>query len=325
MVESTTPPDSDDSINPNTDSTGEIGSPKRRRWPWLMLAALPFLAGYFAISQANPKTDATPVATFEAIDADPNDAAIKAGGEIENALLTIEDVLVEANATILRMSSSLDDYTATFVKQERGDDGVLSPEGRIAIKSQTRLRNATDDAPRRIYLKFEAPPAVAGREVIWAEGENDGKMAVHEVGFLLGMRTLWLDPTGMLAMQGQKYPISEIGLVKLAEKLIDRGEKLKGESDVKITRVDDHDFDGHPTTLFRIERSTPSGAEDDFKVAELVIDFDRNLVLLYRSFGWPKDGQTLPLLESYAYQNVEVNVGLDASDFDTKNPNYNFP
>jgi hypothetical protein len=50
------------------------------------------------------------------------------------------------------------------------------------------------------------------------------------------------------------------------------------------------------------------------------------LVLMFRSFGWPeKEGDEIPLLESYTYHDVEINVGLTDEDFDPDNPKYNFP
>ena len=87
----------------------------------------------------------------------------------------------------------------------------------------------------RVYLSFQSPSSVKGREVIWGEDLYDGKMAVHEVGLLLSMKTFWLDPNGIFAMQGQRYPISEIGLVRLVEKLIERGPVDRDSPDVSVT------------------------------------------------------------------------------------------
>ncbi len=84
----------------------------------------------------------------------------------------------------------------------------------MMIKVQTRLRGDTEDAPLRVYLRFLSPEAINGREVLWVEDLNDGKMAVHEVGLLFSLKTLWLDPNGVIAMQGQRYPITQIGLVR---------------------------------------------------------------------------------------------------------------
>ena len=61
-------------------------------------------------------------------------------------------------------------------------------------------------------------------------------------------------------------------------------------------------------------------------MAEKVLDPHRQLILQYRSFGWPKEnGGEPPLLESYTYEKVQVNVGLNDEDFDVKNPAYGYP
>ena len=134
-----------------------------------------------------------------------------------NAVVTMSDVLDMAKSARLHLSTTLNDYTARFVKQEQDASGTLAPESEILMKVQTRCRNEKNDAPMRVYLAFNKPQNLKGREVIWGADLFDGTMAVHEVGLLLGLKTLWLDPTGFLAMQGQRYPISEIGIMKLID------------------------------------------------------------------------------------------------------------
>ncbi|MGB7343524.1 MAG: DUF1571 domain-containing protein [Pirellulaceae bacterium] len=244
-----------------------------------------------------------------------------------NHQATMSDVLDMAISARQHISSTLDDYTATFVKQEADSDGVLGEETVIEMKVQTRLRNANDDAPMRVYLKYTSPQNYSGREVLWAEDLNKGQMAVHEVGMFLGLKTIWLDPKGLIAMQGQRYPISEIGLTRLVEKLIQRGEQDRDNPDMSVTIKDDHRVDGARATLIQVHRSKPSGDdENDFALAEISIDPERKVILQYRSFGWPaQNGEPLPLQESYTYKNLKTNVGLTDADFDYKNPGYNFP
>ncbi|MGB7323687.1 MAG: DUF1571 domain-containing protein [Rubripirellula sp.] len=238
----------------------------------------------------------------------------------------IGDVLKMASDALLAMETNLDDYTARFVKQERDSVGVLGEPTEISIRAQTRFGGDENQSPRRIYLRFQSPAAVQGREVIWGEDLYDGKMAVHEVGMILGLKTIWLDPTGMIAMQGQRYPISEIGLVKLVEKLIERGEQDRDNPSVEVSINDGHVFDEVDCQLIQVRRHEPSDSEDDFSVAEIVVDPQRQLILSYRSFGWPeKPGDQPPLLESYAYHDLKTNIGLTKADFDTKNTNYGFP
>lgn len=240
--------------------------------------------------------------------------------------LTMSDVLEMAIDARRHMAEHLDDYTARFVKQEVDTSGVLGEESEILMKVQTRLRGKTEQAPLRVYLNYQSPEAVRGREVIWGEDLYDGKLAVHEVGLILGLKIIWLDPNGLIAMQGQRYPISEIGMVRLVEKLIERGEKDRSNPDIQVTLTRDYDFHGTPAQLIQIRRGKPTGGEDDFSLAEIIIDPQRQLILTYRSFGWPQqDDDDAPLLESYAYYDVKTNVGLTKEDFDPKNPNYSFP
>ena len=253
----------------------------------------------------------------------PADGDLDPTDSVDNAELN--DLLDRSAAAVAAMQTSLDDYTATFIKQERDDDGVLSPLSRIDLKVQTRLRNDAKNAPKRVYLRFVAPENVAGREVLWGEDLYDGQMAVHETAFLLNLKTIWLDPTGMIAMQGQRYPISEIGLVRLAEKLIQRGESLRRQPGVTVSS-ESALWDGHRVTTFTVTRPVPTGGEDDFAIARVTLDFERNLVLGFESYGWSDEPDSdPPLIESYAYRNVQTNVGLTDDDFDVKNQTYNFP
>lgn len=284
------------------------------------LAAISVAAGLWWFDLQNDSRISTPVQTSVLVETDDSSVSADAGET------TLTQLLDQARRLTELMSGQLDDYTAVFVKQERDDDGRLGEESRIAMKVQTKFRGPNDDAAKRVYLKFESPAALAGREVLWGEDLYEGQMAVHETGFLLGLKTIWLHPTGMIAMNGQRYPISEIGMVRLAEKLIERGDVLQTESGLSVQIDSSVQFGDEVATRYRIIRSNPVGGDDDFSVAEIVMDLERNLILQYRSFGWENEVDGSPqLLESYSYLNVRTNVGLTDEDFDVGNPEYHFP
>ena len=264
--------------------------------------------------------------TIDATNVGPN--TVEQQEESKTRAVTMGEVLELAQDARDHSATNLNDYTATFVKQEVEANGKLGPESSIEMRVQTRLRNETDDAPMRVYLHFTGPESVNGREIIWGEDLYDGQMAVHEVGMMMGWKTWWLDPNGIVAMQGQRYPISEIGLVKLVEKLIERGEKDRNNPDVTATLTKDHSIDGVEAQLIQVRRAKPSGDEDeDFSMAEISIDPKRKLILQYRSFGWPAEegDEELPLQESYTYRDIKTNIGLKDIDFDVTNPAYKFP
>ena len=57
-----------------------------------------------------------------------------------------------------------------------------------------------------------------------------------------------------------------------------------------------------------------------------MIDPTRQLILRYRSFGWPSSAdEVAPLQESYTYHDIQTNVDLTELDFDPKNPEYGYP
>ena len=290
--------------------------PSRKKRLFIFCVIAGMVAGYSVYRATRSGTDASAASAPTAVATDDDGTQT----------MTMSDVLEMAQAARDHLSTSLNDYTARFVKQEVDAKGVLGPETEMRLRVQTKFRNETNDAPMRVYLKFTAPEDVNGREVLWGEDLNDGQMAVHEVGLLLGLKTIWLDPNGIIAMQGQRYPISEIGLVKLVEKLLERGEKDRDNPAVSVTLTENHKLGEVDTQLIQVRRSEPSNDAEDFSLAEIVIDPERQLVLSYCAYGWAENEQDEPpLLESYKYFDVETNVGLSDADFDTKNPAYSFP
>lgn len=300
-------------------------SKKRRRWPAISFAVLVvILAAAWSMSgKSSARQDAKPTDTSVA----STDPTVEAETP-RTRDATLDEVLELAKHALATMEETVEDYTARFTKQERITSGVLSEKTMMDIKVQTRLRNKTNDAPMRVYLAFLAPEATNGREVIWGKDLYDGKMAVHEVSLLLSWKTIWLNPTGMLAMAGQRYPISEIGVTGLVEKLIERGAKDLGNPDVTASFTRDYEYDGLICELIQVKRAKPSGGKDDFSLAEIIFDPDRMLILSYQSFGWAdRDAPdaVVPLLESYQYSDLKTNVGLTDEDFDVTNENYSFP
>ena len=295
----------------------------RPRWVLATVALLVIAAG---LLYRNQRHRSLPLTTTSSPGTSPNRADSDPLDQDTVREVSMAEVLEMARAARRRLEQDLDDYTARLVKQEMDRSGIVGPETEMQIKVQTRFNGDQTDAPLRVYLRFTAPDSVNGREVIWGEDLYDGKMAVHEVGLLLSLKTLWLDPTGIIAMQGQRYPITQIGLVRLVEQLIERGRKDVDDPDVRVTIDPNHRFDDLDTQLIVVRRSRPSGQPDDFSLAEIVIDPNRQLVLAFRSFGWPsEEGAEPPVIESYAYHDLQTNVGLKPEDFDTTNPAYSFP
>lgn len=256
-----------------------------------------------------------------------------AGTEMQRLSSKVEptmDELVElAKQLLAHMQSNVRDYTATLVKRER-IAGTLTPEARMQIK----IRNPqvaseskrSDQAVKGLaaYIKFTEPTALRGREVIWEAGKNDNKLVAHEAGFLNVLR-VELEPTGTLAMMGSKYPITEIGLLRLVEKMLEKIDRGADLSACKIETREGERVGDRQCRFIQVTqpRSVPGA---DFFVAQFFLDTERQMPLRYAAYLWPKKDGDPPLLEEeYTYLDLKLNVGLEDADFDPDNPAYDYP
>jgi hypothetical protein len=224
--------------------------------------------------------------------------------------------------------AKLKDYEAVIAKQVRIDGKLYEMEFMHA-----KIRHE----PFSVYLRFLAPEDKRDREVIYVDGKNDGNLLAHEspnrkglIGILSQtplVGTTALAPTSRLAMIGNNYPITKIGILNLTQELIEIGEKdmRHDPATAKSTyhpnaKVEDRDCEAF--VFLHPEKSK----DFTFHRAEVFIDKKLNMPIRYVSYGWPETpGETPPLIESYTYTRLKTNVGLTDEDFDTKNPKYKFP
>lgn len=257
-------------------------------------------------------------------DADSKDSASEsalAAGPRESSL---EEALQIARSGLAHMQANLKDYRCRMVKRERVQ-GVLMPESEMHLKVQCGLTEGEQIIrPMRVYLRFERPSNIAGREVIWCQDKHDGRLLAHEGGLLGKLGYASLDPLGEKAMEGNAYPISEIGLMNLVRQLIYRGEHDLKPDQVRVEMSDDQPVGDRSCRQIQLHLLTPH-EELAFDRAEIFIDTERQIPLRYAAYGSPdKDGNS-QVLEEYTYLDVQTNVGLDESDFDPSNQEYEFP
>lgn len=236
----------------------------------------------------------------------------------------LEPVLALARRALSRMQDEVDDYTGRMIKRER-INGTLGSEVQMEFKIRTRRESdGRLSRPTSAYLKFLEPKSARGREVIWTEGANKNRLTGHEGGFLNLMR-VELEPTGMLAMMDNKYPITEIGLTRLIEKLIEKGERDRKVGPCEVQIVEDQRVGDRVCQLIQVTHPERD-PRYDFHIAQIFIDTERMIPLRYAAFLWPQKAGGEPLLEEeYTYLDVKLNVGLTDTDFDPNNSDYQFP
>lgn len=230
-----------------------------------------------------------------------------------------------AGAALERSQSTVNDYTAILVKRETVG-GTLSELEYMQVKIRNRKQEGGRlIQPLSVYINFLKPSSVKGREVLYVENQNDGKMVAHEGGFKgKFLPTVTIPPDGMLAMRGQRYPMTDIGVENLILKLIERGNKALQFEDVTATFRKGARVQDRTCTVLQVNQPTRRPALDFFQ-AQVFIDDAHQLPIRYVAYDWPVGGQEIgSIIEEYNYLNLQVNVGLTDSDFDPYNKAYNF-
>jgi len=212
---------------------------------------------------------------------------------------------------------SIKDYTFTLIKQESINGKELDPCA-LAMK----VRNE----PFSVYAKYLEPTKKAGTEAIYIDGQNKGKLWAKGVGILSIIGTQSLAPDGKYAMDGNKYPITEVGLVRLVDLLIEVGEgDIKNNYECQVQYYENAKVGQRDCTCIEVIHPKPTPGKFPFYIARIFIDNENQLPIKYESYDWPKKQDEKPqLLEAYLYHDLKINVGLTDKDFDIKNPDYHF-
>lgn len=238
-----------------------------------------------------------------------------------------------ASSVLAHIRNDIADYTATVVKRERIKGELGQYEFMFAKIRNRKMEGDKVVVPLSAYLNFLKPDSVKGQEVVWVEGQNNNKLRAHKGGFLGGkLPSVWLDPDGALAMNGNLHPIYDIGIENLVLKLIAKGEMVRklGPDNCELTftenaKVKASKDNERVCTVLNVRH--PEQREPyEFYLAQIFIDNELQVPIRYAAYHWPSaPGDTTgAVIEEYTYLNVKLNVGLTDADFDPNNPNYNF-
>jgi hypothetical protein len=252
------------------------------------------------VKTAEATTPATPVVA----------AAVKSPFDLKQQ--TGEHPLAPVVRTLKASQDTIDknirDYSCTFVKRENVD-GQLGEYQHIYMKVMHQ--------PFSVYMSFIKP--FTGREVVYVAGQNEGKLVALDAGVKRFLGKMNLDPTGTMAMKGNRHPITSVGIRNLCAKLIKmHEEEMKfAECEVKVNA--DTKINGRSTTMIQIIHPTPR-QNFRYHVGRIFLDNEHQIPIHYDAFSWPATaGGNPPLEESYTYQNLKLNNNFTARDFDAFN------
>ena len=215
-----------------------------------------------------------------------------------------------------KIRETVQDYSCTVVKRERIDGKLGEHEYMFA-----KIRQA----PFSVYLYFLGPESLKGQEVLFVDGRNEGNMLAHAgsgVRAMVGMVSL--KPTSMMAMQGNRYPVTELGVENLTRRLIEVAEHDSQFGECTVNFFPNAKVNGRVCTCIQVEHPVPR-KNFRFHLARVFIDDEISIPIRYESYDWPREvGGQAVLMEEYTYMNVKLNNGFTDADFDARNTAYKF-
>jgi hypothetical protein len=228
----------------------------------------------------------------------------------------LQPALELAQKGLAGLRAKISDYSCTVVKRER-IDGKLGEHQYMFAK----IRHE----PFSVYLYFLAPDDVKGQEVIYVDGRNDGNMLAHAGSGVRAMvGTVSLKPQSMLAMQGNRYAITEIGVENLARRLVEVAEHDKKFGECEVNFFPNAKVNGRICTCIQVTHPVPR-RNFRFHLARVFIDDEYTIPIRYEAYDWAHEAGGQPvLMEEYTYMNVKANNGFTDADFDPKNTTYKF-
>ncbi len=237
---------------------------------------------------------------------------------------SLDPAIQLAHESLRHMKSTVTDYSAILIKREQIDGQLGEYEYMFAKFRNRQENNGQITTPFSVYLTFLKPAAMKGREVLYVENANEGKMIAHEGGMKRMLGTHALPPNGWLAMKGQRYPITDIGIENLLLKLVERGERDRAYGECKVEFLQGAKVSGRDCRVIQVTHPTKVGPFD-FHIAQIFMDEELQIPVRYAAYDWPAVAGGEPqVIEEYTYQNIKINVGLTDADFDVNNPQYNF-
>lgn len=245
----------------------------------------------------------------------------KASSNQEHPLYPVLQLANKAHASI---AANINDYTCTIVRRER-IAGKLNSHEFINAKIRHHQSDKTGvNEPFSVYLRFTKPARVEGREALFVEGENGGRVFVRRGGERMAHLSTFIKPDSRIAMRDNRYPITEVGFQKMVQRLIEVIENDMNFEECEVNFYSNAKVDNRVCT--RIEVIHPVEREHfKFHRATVFVDDKDLLPIAYVSYTWPeKPGGKPRLLEEYVYTNIVLNPGLTDADFDRDNPAYGF-
>ena len=241
----------------------------------------------------------------------------------------LQQALQIARQVADRIEREVKNYTCDLVMRER----IRGRLGKIYLaEMKVRCADVKQDrsgAPFSVYLHFKTPENVQGREVLYVQNQNDGKLLARNGGLgNLKDVTISMEPNSKRAMRGRHYPVTEVGISNIVRRLIEEAEQSMqidlGRHECEVRVIENARIEGRLCRCIQVV--FPVRREGiKFHLVRIFLDSENDFPLRYAAYSWPREkGGSPRLIEEYTFLNLKVNPGLSDSDFDRNNPAYDF-
>lgn len=195
----------------------------------------------------------------------------------------------------------VDDYTATFYKQERIEKKLKKVE-QISIMFKEK--------PFSVFMKWQQNAGDINK-LLYVEGSNNNKMIVHPTGLWSWIKSVKRDPCGKEAKKASRRTCDQFGFNRSMESLLEVYERAQKLGDLKIKYRGSTKIDGRP--CIAMERILPP--HKNYPYARMVMEFDVEYLLpvCISMYDWQDQ-----LLGRYVYLNLKFNTGLTNAKFTPK-------
>ena len=284
-----------------------------RRLVWCLIGALAgaFLAGA-AIAQGLP----APGQGGKQVTARRPESPPSPDKAIQHPLAA---VLAYARREQEYLRETVRDFTCRLVKRERIDGFVQDYQYIDMFVREESREGERIEQPLSIFLYFLGPKKIAGRKVLYIEGQNEGKLRVKNGGKHFEYVVVNVDPNGEGAREESLVPVTQIGFNRLLGQMIAVLERHvradpSGEN-TTVERIKGARINSRLCSVIRIVHPRKQDGLE-FHIANVFVDDEMHAPVRVDLSLWPtRPGQPPPLLAEYTYTNLTLNSGLPESIF----------
>ena len=138
------------------------------------------------------------------------------------------------------------------------------------------------------------------------------------------VRGILVDARGTLAMQDQRYPITQIGILNMVRRMVCVAEQDVQHDECEVRFFAEGKINDRVCTWFQAVHPV-SRQFFHFHLARVFVDDQLKIPIRYEAYTWPNEpGGSPVLLEEYNYLDLKLNNGFSDEDFSVDNPAYHF-